>query len=433
MVRLNPKKLFDAVIVGAGVGGMCAATLLAHRGRKVALLEKRPSLGGRFSTINRNGYQCAVGGLAVPVGHNLEQICEATGIPSGVKPSTSVAVWLDGQYFDISRGGTRRIIKEVAEPDEAQRVIKALSEATTGEGPGNDISFKDWLNQYTHNPRIHGLFQATISSLLTVNSHELPAGEYFRLIRVISPLTFGFIEGGTISLWQRMADFIHARGGEIITTATVGEISTEDGEIRDVQFRHNREDHEISTPIVISNLGPSATIEKVGCDYFSPEYVEEIDRRMRPTALLWIHFASEERLFDYSAVSLGCTRRVNMIDAPSFEAEGVAPEGMHLYTVGAAPLNALQVDDVKVEFAAVMQDLERVIPDFDKRCTILSKTCYRGKWPGFRTVPGSHAGHKTPISGLYNVGDAACPSGYAGSMGAAKSAQLVCDDIVLQR
>jgi phytoene dehydrogenase-like protein len=111
------------------------------------------------------------------------------------------------------------------------------------------------------------------------------------------------------------------------------------------------------------------------------------------------------------------------------EVAGVAPPGKHLYTVGAAPLNSLDPGDIRLEFDEVMKDLEDIIPAFDRRCTVLTRTCYRGKWPGFRTVPGRHAGHLTPIEGLYNVGDAACPSGYEGSMGAAKSAQVVFESL----
>lgn len=150
---------------------------------------------------------------------------------------------------------------------------------------------------------------------------------------------------------------------------------------------------------------------------------------MTPTALMWLHFASNELLMDYSAISVGCSRRVNMIDVPSLEAEHIAPPGRHLYTVGAAPRDSLDPGDIKREFEEVMKDLQDIFPGFQDRCTIPTKTCYRGKWPGFRTVPGRHVSHRTPLDNLYNVGDAACPAGYEGSMGAAKSARLVFDDI----
>ena len=97
--------------------------------------------------------------------------------------------------------------------------------------------------------------------------------------------------------------------------------------------------------------------------------------------------------------------------------------------VGAAPPDALDPGDIDAEFELVMQDLRDIIAGFDQRCRVLTKTCYRGKWPGFRAMPGSPVLHRTPIKGLYNVGDAACSRGFAGSMGVATSALLVRDDL----
>ena len=424
------QKEYDVIVVGSGVGGCCAAALLAYQGKRVLLAEKRSYLGGRFSTVNRDGYLCATGGLAVPVGRNLEQVCEQVGIPSGVKPSTKVATWLDGKLYDHKGGVTRRIIQEVSEsPEEAKRVLSALNRAMQWQPPGNQVSFRDWLNQYTRNRRIHGMFQSTISSLLTVNSNELPAGEYFKVIEVISPLTFGFIEGGSLALWERIGELVKSAGGDVLVGASAEKILASKNRVTGIQLRYQQRSHQLSAPIVVSNLGPTVT-----ADLLAPEFMEHSYRvaleSITPTAIMWLHFASDELLMDYSAIGVGCARRVNMIDVPSAEAEGVAPPGKHLYTVGAAPLNSLDPGDIKAEFAEVMADLRDIFPDFDEKCRVLTKTCYRGKWPGFRTVPGSRPSHRTPVENLYNVGDGVCPPGYEGSMGAAKSAQLVFDDIV---
>ena len=421
---------FDAIIIGSGVGGMCAAALLAHDGRRVLLAEKRRYLGGRFSTVDHRGFRCATGGLAVPVGRDLEQVCEIVGIESGVRPSTRVGMWLDGETYDLGKGATRSIIRQVATDEaESRRVIEALDAAMTHTPAPDDTNFRDWLNGYTSNPRIHGIFQATIASLLTVNSYELPAAQYFRLIKVIAPLRFGFIEGGSIALWNRMADVVRATGGEVWTSAPAVCIDVAHDKVGGARIRRNREHIDVRAPVVISNIGPAATVSLVPEGRLDPDYVGRIRRDMTPTAILWLHFASGERLLDYSAISVGCSRRVNMIDVPSLEADDIAPPGKHLYTVGAAPLDSLDPGDLDAEFDAVMCDLEEIIPDFAGRTTILTRTCYRGKWPGFRTVPQNHVGHLTPVTNLYNVGDAACPSGYDGSMGAAHSARLVRDEL----
>lgn len=424
------KAEYDAIVVGSGVGGCCAAALLAHQGKRVLLAEKRSYLGGRFSTVNRDGYLCATGGLAVPVGKNLEEVCQQVGVPSGVKPSTKVATWLDGKLYDHKSGVTRRIIREVAEsPDEAQRVLDALNSAMQGSPPGNDISFRDWLNRTTRNHRIHGMFQSTISSLLTVNSHELPAGEYFKVIKVISPLTFGFIEGGSLALWERIGELVKKAGGDVLVGAATHEILVAGNRATGVRVRYQQASHEVRAPIVFSNLGPTATAQMLGSFILDDDYRAQL-AEITPTAIMWLHFASDELLMDYSAIGVGCSRRVNMIDVPSLEAEGVAPPGKHLYTVGAAPVDSIRPQDIKSEFDAVMSDLRDIFPGFDERCTVLTRTCYRGKWPGFRTVPGTRPSHLTPVENLYNVGDGVCPPGYEGSMGAAKSAQLVLDEIL---
>jgi phytoene dehydrogenase-like protein len=423
---------YDAIVIGSGVGGSAAAALLAHSGRRVLLAEKRPYLGGRFSTSDHDGYLCATGGIAVQVGGPLEQICRQIGVDSGVRPATRSAYWIAGRFHDISAcgGSLKAAIRSVAVSEkEALRVTRAHAEALGWLERSDAICFRDWLGQYTWNARIHALFQATIASLLTVNSWELPAAEYFRLMRNIAPLRFGYISGGSLSLWERTADFVRRHGGEIATSCAAVGVDTMGERVSGVRLRTRGRAVTVSAPVVVSNVGPAATVALAGREHFERSYLAQVDRDVRPTAILWMHFGSEELLSDYSALAVCGTRRVNMIDVPSLECPTLAPPGRHLYTVGAAPLDSAEPGDVDGEFEQVFADLREIIPGFDQRCQVLSRTCYRGKWPGFRTRPGSQMPHRTPVRGLYNVGDGSCPRGFAGSMGAAHSAQLACADI----
>ena len=426
------KQRFDAIVVGAGVGGSCAAALLANEGYRVLLAEKRAYLGGRFSTSDHDGYLCATGGLAVQVGGPVEKVCAQINVESGVRPASRSAWWIDGQFHEISAAGgsLRATIRKVAHSEEeARRVSGALNDALNWLEPSDALSFRDWLDQYTTNRHIHGLFQATISSLLTVNSWELPASEYFKLVRNIAPLRFGYVEGGSLRLWERMADFVRSRGGEVVTRSAATTIVAGSGHVTGVTLRMNGQDVLVEAPVVVSNLGPHATVSLTGRDHFERSYLANLDRDVRPTAIMWLHFASDEPVIDYSAIAVCGTRRVNMIDAPSYDCPDVAPPGKHLYTVGAAPFDTIEPGDIDAELGLVMDDLRDIVPGFDTRCRVLTRTCYRGKWPGFRTVPGSPMPHRTPVKGLYNVGDASCPRGFAGSMGAATAAMLVRDDL----
>ena len=54
-------KLKTAVVIGAGVGGICAAIHLAHQGLHVTVFEKNPHPGGRCDQIERDGHRFDTG------------------------------------------------------------------------------------------------------------------------------------------------------------------------------------------------------------------------------------------------------------------------------------------------------------------------------------------------------------------------------------
>ena len=52
-------KQYDAIVVGAGIGGLASALLLAESGKKVALFEKTARTGGRLGSSARDGFTVA--------------------------------------------------------------------------------------------------------------------------------------------------------------------------------------------------------------------------------------------------------------------------------------------------------------------------------------------------------------------------------------
>src|ERR1051326_7317354 len=55
-LRTDPLPWYDAVIIGAGVGGLICANLLARAGLKVLLVEQHYMVGGYCSTFKRKGF-----------------------------------------------------------------------------------------------------------------------------------------------------------------------------------------------------------------------------------------------------------------------------------------------------------------------------------------------------------------------------------------
>ncbi|HPS94338.1 MAG TPA: FAD-dependent oxidoreductase, partial [Deltaproteobacteria bacterium] len=62
--------MLDAVIIGAGYGGMGAAALLAHSGLKVVVLEQSSLVGGRASSFTDDrGYRWEYGAHSHRLAH----------------------------------------------------------------------------------------------------------------------------------------------------------------------------------------------------------------------------------------------------------------------------------------------------------------------------------------------------------------------------
>ncbi len=55
-LRGEPLPSYDAVIIGAGVGGLLCANLLARSGLRVLLVEQHYMVGGYCSTFKRKGF-----------------------------------------------------------------------------------------------------------------------------------------------------------------------------------------------------------------------------------------------------------------------------------------------------------------------------------------------------------------------------------------
>ena len=83
-LRAKTDENYDAVVVGAGVGGLCTAALLARYDRRVLLVEAHDVVGGCAHSFDRGGYTCDSGpslwaGCAQPSTSPLRQVFDAIG------------------------------------------------------------------------------------------------------------------------------------------------------------------------------------------------------------------------------------------------------------------------------------------------------------------------------------------------------------------
>ena len=110
---MTPRTGWDAVVVGAGVGGLVAAGLLARAGRRALLLEAHESAGGCAGSWTTGGFTFDAGATTLvgfDAGDPLASLAEALGIRPGtdllLEPVDGVDVRLPGLSFLHGRDAT---------------------------------------------------------------------------------------------------------------------------------------------------------------------------------------------------------------------------------------------------------------------------------------------------------------------------------------
>lgn len=118
----------DSIIIGAGPGGLASAILLAAQGLKVKVLERLPTVGGRTSSIEADGFKFDLGPTFFLYPRVLEEIFRAAG--TSLREEVPM-VRLDPQYRILFGSGG----KIDATPDIA-RMEQQIAAISPGDAPG---------------------------------------------------------------------------------------------------------------------------------------------------------------------------------------------------------------------------------------------------------------------------------------------------------
>ncbi len=183
----------DVVVIGAGMGGLSAAALLALRGCTVLVLERLPRLGGRCSTVCYKGFACSTGVIGVEIGGVVQEVFEEVGADFDFRPASSPRYLVNGRLCVIpEKGGLNTLLSAAAESEsEVARVSRAFSRAARSIDALEPISLREWLSRHTDNPAVLNVFQTMVAATMMVNAHELPVSEYFGFITALSGIKLG--------------------------------------------------------------------------------------------------------------------------------------------------------------------------------------------------------------------------------------------------
>lgn len=427
-------KKYDAVIVGAGIGGIAAAVKLVLAGYKPLILEKQNVIGGRYYAGDYKGYRLTTGAWFVNSDKGvIMQLAKEAGVESRINiapaPIPYWKYWIDGKYYDMpEKGGVKAVLSMVAEPDEVARISNILTKALRWQEPSDNISFREWLSQYTNNEKIFKMYDLAICDVTGVRTDAVPAGEFIRILRYIGSAGSRWVlpKGHLRGLVDAFVDVIKANGGELWTKSRVKKILVKDLTARGVIVERDGKEMEIESQVVINNSGPRDMVRIAGEENFDKGYIKRV-QKMKSSTLINIYWRCNKPVVDYAGI------HCFPLEDPPFIAvdysltwRDLAPEGKYTLLAGGSTLSG---QDTKKDLEHLEETVYRHFPVLREYGEVLVAQTFHKTWPYVWAIPGYDIENKTPIENLYVVGDGAKPRGTVVADGVVEGVKLVLEDI----
>ncbi len=463
--REYPREV-DAIVIGAGIGGLFTANLLAKGGMKVLLIEKHSMLGGFCSTFRRKGFLFDAATHFYPLLGNpttlTGKVLRDLDIPTewvkmdpvdqfhipGMEPFSVPADfdaylrklkdWFPheaagiGAYFEELRQaymyGLLYFFKGVAN-DRAERL--------------ENFTIADKLNQHFHDPRLKALLMAD-----TPHWGSLPDRTSY-LFDAMLRLSYFLGNYYPLGSSQKFADDLgrglQSRGGKVLKCAAVTRILVENGAARGVRIRTESqrapEEFEFRSKIVISNADALFTFRNlVGAEHCGQPMISHMESLEPSFPCFLVHLglqgmdpaalAAAEGYYWSSYDPVDAVRNVFKIFIPThFDPSLAPPGGQVLIVQKLTPVRLEQVSDWAAHKAGVeagiMQRLREILPGIDRHIVVklsasaMTSNRFTGNWQGAMlgwAMSPDQLGAKrlptsTPVENLHLVGHWTQPGG----------------------
>jgi phytoene dehydrogenase-like protein len=445
------KQNSDAIVIGAGLGGLLSAAQLLQRGKRVILLERLPHCGGRFTAKTFQGAQISTGAVhMLPFGSSgvLSRMLQRLRVPHTIFDADVFGSFHVRNTQIRSRGllGMYRVLG----PRQFFRFVRVGYLMFFKKLPAAErtLPFDVWLARHVNIQRNRELlaFFASLSRFaLSLELHQITTAEVIRttkhMFRFGAP---GILQGGCGALTHELEQLVRTQGADLRLSYDVLQILSEDGRMSGVRVRNKLSGAEelLYAPLVVSDIGPRATTALLNnqqinqAQVLKQQHNAQVANQERtenaplppdqPEAIgLKVHFLSDISLIPHKGI-MYCldTQRIAGIVQPTNADPHLAPAGKHLLISH----QVIQSENIAEEKALALADLQQIVgQDFAQHCQILTMSAYRGEWPVNRRTQGNDVAAFTDFSGLYLVGDAVKPTGYLMVEGVAQSVNQFLD------
>ncbi len=433
------KSKVDALIIGSGVGGLCVAARLVEKGMKVRVIDKLSYLGGRFSSKKIKGFNITTGAIMVPFGQgsDFQEAFDLINAPFNIRPPKAGFRYRlkHGDHEVPPGGGGGGLLGmfqfAMGDTPKVKELLAPFRRASTWWEPADDISFKEWLSQYTDHTEVHNMMQGFCGAFIGISADEVPAGEFFRFLKAMGKNNqYGIATNGNSEVMNSLAGRIEKLGSKVNTKTACKSILVEQGRVKGAVIEQDGIEEMVEADHVISNAGPAMTVKLAGQNNFDKSYLSLLNANPHVTPVFHISIRSREPLHEFPGIfNFGNTKRLVFLECPTLTCPELALDGGHLTTTFSIAESSAGPIKRKETIKEILQEIKDNFPSFENKAESLLITAHHGEWPAMRRWPGYPMPTKTPIEQLYNVGDGCMPPGTVGIEACAVSARLVAQDI----
>jgi phytoene dehydrogenase-like protein len=254
----------DVVVIGGGLAGLAAATLISKQGNTVRLFEQSHALGGRAQTKQRDGFSLNIGPHALYRGGRGIKVLRELGIePRGGMPSVSGGYAIkDGVKHTFPAGALSLLTTNLfglSAKLEAGRLLASIARIDAQQFM--DISVREWLDQTLSHREVKNFVLATFRVATYTNDAAMSAGTALEQLKKAFATGVLYLDGG----WQTLVEGLREAGiraGVNIETGARADIVRRNasGAVEGVCLADGRM-IEASTVVIATN--PSVTVELV--------------------------------------------------------------------------------------------------------------------------------------------------------------------------
>ena len=408
-------------VIGAGVGGLTTASLLAKNGHSVQIFEKMSKVGGRTaSTIFRkhildNGFHI----MPFYKKSAIFQVLKTLQIESNLKLAKvdDIAFFSDTGFHKYPKGIGDLLRLSLIPFSSRIKLLKILLPMAFASMDKTEEWDNLSLTEITKklDSETNAFFEAICMLAFADTADHISLGEFARTMIRANPFKGGTSEfaypddGGYDAISEVLSEYILANNGQLHLQSPIQRIVIKNSKVQGII--NSKGEFLPSRCVVISLPAYHAINQLFEKDVFSKKFVEKINKLDKTTAVVEVHFVLNKKIDTRQVVFPVGDYTTKGFFFISNITTSVCPAGEHLMIAG-TPVHPSATENSK-EIKKIVQkmkdELNSIYPDFEESLLWERPMAWKlvesvVKEPGL--VWKSKMPHQiSQIKGLYFVGD----------------------------